>query len=171
LCRPAVVKQRLSLEFEEIGIGGIAFDERVELALQERGRPVPALMTEGDWSARSGYEAGRAMLAETLPGTPLPTAVFAANDQMALGLLRALDEAGLRVPQDVSVVGFDDTPESGYFTPPLTTVRQDLRQLGQLTMALVLRVLAGELDAAEPLVKPLLIIRSSTAAPRSDTPE
>jgi DNA-binding LacI/PurR family transcriptional regulator len=135
------------------------------LALAERDRSVPALMAEGDWSSRSGYEAGRAMLQETR----LPTAVFAANDQMALGLLRALHEAGVRVPQDVSVVGFDDLPESGYFTPPLTTVRQDLRQLGQLTMALVLRVLAGELDASEPLVKPLLIVRSSTAAPRTDT--
>jgi len=139
-------------------------------ALVERDRRVPALMAEGDWSSRSGYEAGRAMLRERLRDKRLPTAVFAANDQMALGLLRALHEADLRVPQDVSVVGFDDTPESGYFTPPLTTVRQDLRQLGQLTMALVLRVLGGELDASEPLVKPQLIVRSSTAAPRAEIP-
>jgi Transcriptional regulators len=94
-----------------------------------------------------------------------PTAIFAGNDQMALGLLRALHEAGLRVPEDVSVVGFDDLPESGYFAPPLTTVRQDFRELGQRTMALVLRVLAGELDASVPLVEPVLVVRSSTAAP------
>ena len=130
------------------------------MELEERGRPIPALMAEGDWSSRSGYEVGRAMLRESSP-----TAVFAANDQMALGLLRALHEAGLRVPEDVSVVGFDDLPESGYFAPPLTTVRQDFEKLGQRTMALVLRVLAGEFDASEPLVEPLLIVRSSTAPP------
>jgi len=134
------------------------------LALQERGRPVPKLSREGDWSSQSAYEISRAMLGQSsqLWGE---TAVFAANDQMALGLLLALHEAGLRVPEDVSVVGFDDTPESGYFTPPLTTVRQDFLELGRRTMALVLRVLAGELTASVPLVDPLLIVRSSTAPP------
>lgn len=131
------------------------------MALEERGAPVPALMVEGDWTSRSGYQATRAMVAES----SIATAIFAANDQMALGMLRALHEAGLRVPEDVSVVGFDDVPESGYFTPPLTTVRQDFPELGQRIMALVLRVLGGELEASEPLVEPLLIIRSSTAAP------
>jgi DNA-binding LacI/PurR family transcriptional regulator len=130
------------------------------MALQEHGCRVPALMVEGDWTSRSGYGAARAMLAESRP-----TAVFAANDQMALGLIRALHEAGLRVPEDVSVVGFDDVPESGYFTPPLTTVRQDFRELGRRIMALVLRRLAGELNASVPLVEPRLIVRSSTAAP------
>jgi DNA-binding LacI/PurR family transcriptional regulator len=131
------------------------------MALQERGAPVPALMLEGDWTSRSGYLATRAMLAESSTAT----AIFAANDQMALGALRALHEAGLRVPEDVSVVGFDDLPESGYFTPPLTTIRQDFHELGRRIMALVLRVLDGEVDASEPLVEALLIIRSSTAAP------
>ena len=130
------------------------------MALEERGRPIPELMAEGDWSSHSGYEVSRVMLRESRP-----TAVFAANDQMALGLLRALHEAGLRVPEDVSVVGFDDLPESGFFTPPLTTVRQDFRELGRRTMALILRVLAGELNASEPLVEPHLIVRSSTAPP------
>ena len=132
------------------------------MALEERDRPIPELMAEGDWSSRSGYEVSRAMLRESTP-----TAVFAANDHMALGLLRALHEAGLRVPEDVSVVGFDDLPESGYFEPPLTTVRQDFEKLGQRTMALVLRVLAGDHDASEPLVEPKLIVRSSTTAPSS----
>jgi len=132
------------------------------MALGERGRPIPGLMAEGDWSSRSGYESGVAMLRKLRP-----TAVFAGNDQMALGLLLALHEAGLRVPDDVSVVGFDDLPESGYFTPPLTTVRQDFRELGIRTMALVLRVLGGEPDASVPLVEPQLIIRSSTSAPAS----
>jgi len=138
----------------------VARREGWRMSLEERGAPVPELMVEGDWTSRSGYQASRAMLAQSRP-----TAVFAANDQMALGLLRALHEAGLRVPQDVSVVGFDDVPESGYFTPPLTTVRQDFPELGRRIMALVLRVLAGELNASEPLVEPLLVIRSSTAAP------
>ena len=131
-------------------------------ALQQRDRPVPALMLEGDWTSHSGYQAGKAVL-----GDQRPTAIFAANDQMALGLLRALHEARLRVPQDVSVVGFDDLPESGYFTPPLTTIRQDFHELGQRAMALVLRVLAGDPNASLPLVEPQLIIRSSTAPPPS----
>jgi DNA-binding LacI/PurR family transcriptional regulator len=132
-------------------------------------------MARGDWSSRSGYESGQAMLKQLRPTRPIratraigpigPTAVFAANDQMALGLLRSLQVAGLRVPADVSVVGFDDIPESGYFSPPMTTVRQDFPELGRRTMALVLRVLGGELDASEPLVQPQLIVRSSTAAP------
>jgi DNA-binding LacI/PurR family transcriptional regulator len=130
------------------------------MALEDRGVPVPEVMAEGDWTSRSGYLAGR-----ELCESRTATAVFAANDQMALGLLRALHEAGLRVPEDVSVVGFDDLPESSYFTPPLTTIRQDLLLLGHRTMALVLRALAGEVNASEPLVEPLLIVRSSTAAP------
>jgi DNA-binding LacI/PurR family transcriptional regulator len=137
-----------------------ARQEGWRMALEEHGCPAPALMARGDWSSRSGYESGLAML-QTLR----PTAVFAANDQMALGLLRALQVTGLLVPGDVSVVGFDDIPESGYFSPPMTTVRQDFPELGRRTMALVLRVLAGDLEATEPLVRPQLVVRSSTAAP------
>ena len=138
----------------------VARREGWRMALEARGAIVPELMVEGDWTSRSGYLSGRAMLAESTP-----TAVFAANDQMALGVLRALHETGLRVPEDVSVVGFDDMPESGFFTPPLTTVRQDFPELGRRVMSLVLRGLAGELSASEPLVEPLLIVRSSTAVP------
>jgi DNA-binding LacI/PurR family transcriptional regulator len=141
-------------------LDAVARHQGWRLALEERDLPIPALMAEGDWSSQSGYEVSRAALRHSRP-----TAVFAANDQMALGLLRALHEAGLRVPEDVSVAGFDDLPESGYFTPPLTTVRQDFEKLGRSIMALVLKVLAGENDATEPLVEPKLIVRSSTAAP------
>jgi len=130
-------------------------------ALQDMGRPVPVLLGEGDWTSRSGYEISRA-----LEWTDETTAVFAANDQMALGLLRALAEAGRRVPEDVSVVGFDDLPEAAYFTPPLTTVRQDFVELGRRAVGLILRVLAGEAEASVPLVEPTLVVRSSTAAPR-----
>jgi DNA-binding LacI/PurR family transcriptional regulator len=94
------------------------------------------------------------------------TAVFAANDHIALGLLWALHEAGRRVPEDVSVIGFDDIPESAFFTPPLTTVRQDFVELGRRAVGLILRVLAGEAEASVPLVEPTLVVRSSTAAPR-----
>ena len=91
--------------------------------------------------------------------------MFVANDQMALGVLRALTSPGRRVPEDVSVVGFDDLPEAAYFTPPLTTVRQDFVELGTRAIGLILRVLAGEREASVPLVEPTLVVRSSTAPP------
>ncbi len=86
-------------------------------------RPMEPIM--GDWSAAGGYARGQRLATD-----PEVTAVFAANDQIAIGLLRALHEAGRRVPQDVSVVGFDDLPETGYLIPPLTTVRQDFPASG-----------------------------------------
>lgn len=93
-------------------------------ALRDAGRDVPE-MPAGDWSARSGYERGRVLAADRNV-----TAVFAANDQIALGLLWAIHESGRRVPDDVSVIGFDDIPEAAFLTPPLTTVRQDFTALG-----------------------------------------
>src|SRR4051794_3833660 len=99
--------------------------------LREHGLPLrPHLY--GDWSADAGYAVGRVLLATDA------TAVFAANDQMALGLLHAVGEAGLRVPQDLSVAGFDDIPEARHFHPPLTTVRQDFAELGRRAIALLL---------------------------------
>lgn len=129
--------------------------------LEQAGRSVPPLRWGGDWSARSGYETGRSLARES--GV---TAVFAANDQMALGLVHALREAGRRVPEDVSVVGFDDLPEAAYFAPPLTTVRQDFAELGRRAMGLVQRVLEGEQAASVPLVPPSLVVRASTEPPR-----
>ncbi|WP_280387349.1 LacI family DNA-binding transcriptional regulator [Nocardia wallacei] len=116
----------------------------------------------GDWSARSGYEAGLMLAAQ--PGV---TAVFTSNDQMALGLLRAFAERGIRVPEDVSVVGFDDIPEAAYLSPPLTTVRQDFDEVGRRSMGLLLRLLEaeGEVPAPPPVV-PTLVVRESSAAPR-----
>ena len=100
---------------------------------------MPPLRWGGDWSARSGYAAG-----VSLARDPDVTAVFAANDQMAIGVIAALREAGRRVPEDVCVVGFDDLPEAAYFDPPLTTRAPGLPELGRRTMALLERVLAGE---------------------------
>jgi DNA-binding LacI/PurR family transcriptional regulator len=84
---------------------------------------------------------------------------------MALGLCAALREQGRRVPEDVSIVGFDDLPESEFFAPALTTVRQDFWELGRRAMVLVERVLAGEENASVDLVPTTLIVRASTAPP------
>jgi DNA-binding LacI/PurR family transcriptional regulator len=117
----------------------------------------------GDWSAESGYRFG-----ELLTGDPDATAVFVANDQMALGLVSSLVARGLRVPEDMSVVGFDDVPEAGFYQPPLTTVSQDFAALGALTMQRVLIALEEPEGVAESTPIPTrLIVRKSTAAPRS----
>ncbi|OLT53628.1 LacI family transcriptional regulator [Cellulosimicrobium sp. CUA-896] len=126
--------------------------------LEAAGRAVPPV-EHGDWSAASGYEAGR-----RLAGRADCTAVFVANDQMALGLLRALHDAGRRVPEDVSVVGFDDLPESGEFLPPLTTVHQDFAEVGRRCVAQVLRqVREGVHETGTRLVPTRLVRRASTA--------
>ena len=113
----------------------------------------------GDWSAASGFEAGRVIAAD--PGV---TAVFAGNDQMALGVLLALHEAGRRVPDDVSVVGFDDIPEAAFLTPPLTTVHQDFTDVGARAITVLMAAIHGESASPVPLLSPPLVIRRSTAA-------
>ena len=113
----------------------------------------------GDWLAASGDAAGRELLADRAA-----TAVFVGNDQMALGLLHACAEAGVRVPEELSVVGFDDIPEAAYFTPPLTTVRQDFDALGRDVMATVLDVLRDERSAVDRTSRvPELVARASAA--------
>lgn len=111
----------------------------------------------GDWTSASGYEAARELLAG--PGV---TAVFSSNDQMALGLLHALRQAGRSVPGDVSVVGFDDIPEAAYFAPPLTTIRQDFAELGRRCVAHLLTEIEGGTATVTPPVEPVLIVREST---------
>jgi DNA-binding LacI/PurR family transcriptional regulator len=129
-------------------------------ALRTAGAPEPEALA-GDWSAASGYQLG-----QRLAGDPSVTAVLCANDPMALGLLRALSEHGRRVPQDVSVIGFDDVPEAAYFPPPLTTMRQDFGELGRRALDTLVALIydRGDAVAADP-VAPELVIRSSTAAP------
>ncbi|MFG3026852.1 LacI family DNA-binding transcriptional regulator [Streptomyces sp. NPDC048254] len=131
--------------------------------LEEAGRPVPAPL-HGDWSAESGYTAGLALAQE-----PECTAVFASNDQMALGLLRAFHEQGRSVPADVSVVGFDDTPDAAFFIPPLTTVHQDFAEVGRRCVQGVLRQIRTRDDSrpGTDLVPARLVVRDSTAPPRS----
>jgi DNA-binding LacI/PurR family transcriptional regulator len=114
----------------------------------------------GDWSARSGFELGMEV-GDIRPGT----AVFAANDYMALGLMSALHARGLRVPEDVSIVGFDDVPEAAYLLPPLTTVRQDFASLGGLVMQKVLIAMEEPDSVTESTPLPTtLVVRESTRA-------
>ncbi|WP_067178037.1 LacI family DNA-binding transcriptional regulator [Microtetraspora niveoalba] len=130
-------------------------------ALEEAGRQVPEPLA-GDWSPRAGYEAGKILAASE--GV---TAVFAANDQMALGVLRALSEEGVPVPGRISVVGFDDIPESEFFSPPLTTVRQDFGAVGRHCIEVLLRRIDAGAGSDERLVvPPTLVVRSSTAPAR-----
>ncbi|WP_078606980.1 LacI family DNA-binding transcriptional regulator [Streptomyces flavidovirens] len=121
----------------------------------------PPPLVRGDWSAESGYRAGL-----ELASRKDCTAVFAANDQMALGLLRALHERGRKVPKDVSVIGFDDIPESGSFLPPLTTVHQDFAEVGRRCVEGVLRQMRHEAtEHGTTLVPTRLVVRVSTAPP------
>ncbi|WP_322645509.1 LacI family DNA-binding transcriptional regulator [Oerskovia flava] len=130
--------------------------------LEEAGCPVLPV-ERGDWSAESGYRAGLRLAAD-----PACTAVFAANDELALGLLRALHESGRRVPEDVSVVGFDDISEAGSFLPPLTTVHQDFAEVGRRCVEGVLRQFRNdEHERGTHLVPTHLVVRRSTGpAPR-----
>lgn len=127
-----------------------------ELHAQEI-EPPPVLV--GDWSSASGYQTGR-MLAPD----PEVSAIYAANDQMALGVLLALHEAGRAVPGDVSVVGFDDVPEAAFFHPPLTTIRQDFEELGRRCVQRLTALLGGHEPHADPVVHPTLVQRASTGS-------
>ena len=91
--------------------------------------------------------------------------MLVANDQMALGLLRRLHEAGREVPRDLSVVGFDDIPEAAYFTPPLTTVRQDFAELGRRCLYSLLGRIEGEKGPTRVVVAPEFVVRGSTGPP------
>jgi DNA-binding LacI/PurR family transcriptional regulator len=127
--------------------------------LEAAGAPAPPVLV-GDWSARAGHELGR-----ELASNPRVTAVFAANDQMALGVLRSLHEAGRRIPEDISIVGFDDIPEAGYFTPPLTTVRQNFNEVGRRSLLQLLgQIESGVRTPTRETVAPELVVRASTTA-------
>ncbi|MBR8638248.1 LacI family DNA-binding transcriptional regulator [Streptomyces tuirus] len=143
-----------------------ATKDRIEgwqAALAARGAHEPPLLN-GDWSAASGYAAGRALASD---GSV--TAVFAAGDEMAIGLIHALREAGRRVPEDISVVGFDGNPVFAYVSPPLTTVRQPFEAAAREGIRLLVHAIekpGAELPPAdEPPVE--LVVRGSTAPPPS----
>lgn len=121
------------------------------------------LIVNGDFSAPSGYAAMKLLL-----GKPdRPTAVFCANDEMAIGACRAIKETRIRIPRDISIIGFDDIRFSGYCDPPLTTIHQPQAAIGEMAMQLMIEMLQNPLDAiAEPprtIVLPhSLIVRAST---------
>ncbi|WP_307859053.1 LacI family DNA-binding transcriptional regulator [Herbiconiux sp. SYSU D00978] len=143
--------------------GSFAAERRAKAwreTLEASGREVPEPL-RGDWSGESGYRAGL-----ELADDPSCTAVFCANDQMALGVYRALRERGRRVPEDVSIVGFDDIPDATAFDPPLTTVHQDFAEVGRRCVEQALeQVRGGASRPGSTLVPTHLVERASTAAP------
>ncbi|WP_207211967.1 LacI family DNA-binding transcriptional regulator [Promicromonospora panici] len=143
--------------------GWAATARRVEgwrSALSDAGIEAPPVM-HGDWTPRSGHEATTELL--RLGDV---TAIFAANDHMAIGAIRAVEQAGLRVPGDVSIVGFDDAPEAEFLSTPLTTVRQDFAEVTRLAVHRLVRTIEGRPPAERRrLVPAQLVVRQSAAPP------
>lgn len=123
----------------------------------------PCAVQHGDWSAASGYQ--QALLLLNQPARP--GAILVANDQMALGVLRAVHEYGLRVPEQISVIGYDDTEDSAFFFPPLTTIKQDFRLLGHESVNRLVDHLHthGDRRRSSLLLPTSLVERHTTAAP------
>jgi LacI family transcriptional regulator len=121
----------------------------------------PELIRQGDFYHESGFGGGTELLTLDNP----PTAIFASSDQMAFGVYEAVRQRGLRVPGDVSVIGFDDLPEARWCSPPLTTVRQPLAEMGMLAARTVLRLAQGEvIESPRIELATELVTRDSTAA-------
>jgi DNA-binding LacI/PurR family transcriptional regulator len=130
--------------------------------LAAAGKVGPAPLQAVDWSAAEGYRIGR-----ELARNPEITAIFAANDPFALGVIKALEEAGREVPSDVSVVGFDDIKEAPYFRPSLTTVTLDFEAIGHIAVSRILEMIRGEAEGVIPYIEPHLVIRDTTSQPTS----
>jgi LacI family transcriptional regulator len=157
---------RLAGYQEALAAAGITFD--------------PALVKQGDWQVQSGYSFAQqlfdAAAVSALPGssaaqrrTHLPTAIFAANDLMALGVVYAVQEAGLSVPDDIAVVGYDDRDFAGFVRPALTTIQMPCEKMGHVAARSLLRLIRGEAGAVEPtLVQGDLVIRQSCGARRGE---
>lgn len=123
-------------------------------ALNAAGVDMPAPV-RGDWGAASGFAAGCALSSAS--------AVFCANDQMALGLVRALAERGCRVPEDVSVVGFDDVPDAANYRPPLTTIHQDFAALAHRAVSVLVDAIEGAVPTERPEVVPTVLVTRASA--------
>jgi LacI family transcriptional regulator len=117
----------------------------------------------GDWSARAGYELGQRLMAE-----PDVTAVFVANDQMALGVMQFINHRGLRIPGDIGIVGFDNIAESAFFSPALTTIQQDQYEIAELAVAEIITIIEASWRDSEPIqpqtimLPPALVVRQSS---------
>lgn len=119
------------------------------------------MVVEGRWTAQSGYEGVQSLLNK---GTDF-SGLVVANDQMALGAMAALNEHGCRIPEDVSVVGFDDIPESAFFLPALTTVHQNFSALGEQSVEyLVSLIKHPQMPVHQRVLYPELVVRKSTAS-------
>ncbi len=129
-------------------------------ALREAGLPVDqSMIVEGDWSATSGQDA---LLSFAEQGR-VPTAIFAQNDRMAMGVMHAARDMGINVPIQLAVIGVDDMPLASYFDPPLTTMRQDMPQIGQKATRMLMDILQKKNNAPRQLKLPAqLIVRQST---------
>jgi DNA-binding LacI/PurR family transcriptional regulator len=126
-------------------------------ALRSAGAAVPPVVPAVDWSSAAGYAMGRALC-----GRSDVSAVFAADDSLALGVLRAFAEDGVEVPRQVAVAGFDDAPDAAHFSPPLTTVRPDYEAVGRAALEMLLARLAGDDRCGElRTFAPSLVVRSS----------
>jgi LacI family transcriptional regulator len=131
-------------------------------ALEQAGIPVDeSLILRGDFRARSGYEDAKLLLGRT----PGPSAIFVCNDMMAIGAIRAASQLGLRVPEDLSIVGFDNIELAAYTTPPLTSVAQPKQEIGQMAVALLIeRAKEPTLPPRRNMLPSRLVIRESTGA-------
>jgi DNA-binding LacI/PurR family transcriptional regulator len=117
----------------------------------------------GDWHTRSGYNAMRQILGQAL----LPTAIFASSDLMAIGAIHAINEAGLRVPGDISIVGVDNIEQAEFTVPPLTTILQPLDRIGEQGVRLLLELVDGrQIENPHVVIEPTLLARNSTTVPR-----
>ena len=126
--------------------------------------PDPELIRYSDWQIRGGETAAEELLSHADP----PTAIFGFNDNVAIGALNTARRRGLRVPDDVSIVGFDDTFQSRIVWPQLTTVRQPLQELGRTGVSLLMRLLEGQrVEALRMELSTTLVVRASTAPPRN----
>jgi len=132
-------------------------------ALETQGIAIdPSLLRPGDFGHESGYRETMALLDRSDP----PTAIFAASDAQAIGVCRALYARNLHVPKDISVIGFDDIPSAARMSPPLTTIRQPLREMGRMATHMLLRMIAGEtLENKRVELATSLIQRESCATP------
>jgi DNA-binding LacI/PurR family transcriptional regulator len=135
-------------------------------AMGTAGFPIdPRLVRWGDFHVEGGYKNAEALLALDEP----PSAIFAGSDLQAIGVIEAARECGLRVPDDLSIVGFDDLPISTWTSPPLTTVRQPLTEMAMMGVELIIALAGNEPVASSRLeVATSLIVRESTAPPREN---
>jgi LacI family transcriptional regulator, galactose operon repressor len=124
----------------------------------------PALVREGDFMQPTGFSCARGLLDLAQP----PTAIFASNDVMAFGVMEAARVRGLRIPEDISIVGFDDIPQASHVHPPLTTVRQPLEQMGRVATQMLLKLIDNpQLQVERAALPTELIVRQSCQAPHA----